>query len=288
MTAVAVDGRPSAVKAVGWTVLFLATGFVLTTVLTLAAALLMGATALPGGDPRSLAIQSISGLVAFGFVTWALGLKGIGLTLEDLRWAPFRRAGRGFGYGLLLGTAPALLALGLSLVAGGARFLPDEGDFSLYLGQIGLTALLLAPAALLEEIVFRGVGQIVLARAFGKLPAIIALSLVFAAAHLLNPNGTALGLVNIALAGVFLGVAFYTPGGIWTAWGAHLGWNGALAAFDAPVSGLPFRIPLINYSPGGPSWLTGDSFGPEGGLLATAAIALAIGTTWRWTRKEPA
>jgi membrane protease YdiL (CAAX protease family) len=268
--------------------LFLSSGFLLTTVLALAAIFLTGAAAFPGGDPRQLAIQTISGLVAFGFVTWMQGIKVLGLTLTDLRWVPLARAARGFGGGLLLGTAPALLALGLSLVAGGASFRPDEGNLPRYLGQVGLTVLLLVPAALLEEIAFRGVSQVVLARAVGRLPAIVALSLVFALAHLLNPNGTALGMVNIALAGVLLGVAFYTPGGIWAAWGAHLGWNATLAALDAPVSGLPFRIPLIDYAPGGPSWLTGGSFGPEGGMLATVAIALAIGVAWRWTRKEPA
>ena len=287
MTAAAVGGRLSPLKAVGWTALFFGTGFVLSITLALTGAILTGTVALPGGDPRSLAVQTAAGLLAFGLLTWALGLKGLGLTLADLRWVPLERAGRGFGTGLLLGIAPALLAVGLSLVAGGASFLRDEGDLSMYLGQIGRTGLLLAPAALLEEIAFRGVGQVVLARAIGRLPAIIALSLVFACAHLLNPSGTALGLVNIALAGVFLGVAFYAPGGIWTAWGAHLGWNATLAALDAPVSGLPFRIPLIDYSPGGPSWLTGGSFGPEGGMLATLAMMLAIGTTWRWSRKEP-
>ena len=286
MTATAVDGRRSLLKAVGWTVSFLAAGFVLSIVLALTGAILTGSAALPPGNPRSLAVQTFAGLLAFGFLTWALGLKGIGLTLEDLRWAPLGRARRGFGAGLLIGIAPALLAVGLSLVAGGARFLHDEGDLPLYLAHIGQTALLLAPAALLEEIVFRGVSQVVLARAIGRLPVIVALSLLFALAHLLNPNGTVLGLVNIALAGVFLGVAFYTPGGIWTAWGAHLGWNVTLAGLDAPVSGLPFRIPLIDYSPGGPAWLTGGPFGPEGGMLATVAMMLAIGTAWRWSRKE--
>ena len=64
-----------------------------------------------------------------------------------------------------------------------------------------------------------------------------------------NPNVTPLGLGNIALAGIFLGLAFYAPGGIWTAWGAHLGWNALLAALDAPVSGLPFDIPFSTTRP---------------------------------------
>ena len=148
--------------------------------------------------------------------------------------------------------------------------------------------MLLAPAALLEEMMFRGVGQVVLARPLGRVRAVVLLSALFSMAHFLNPNGTLLGMFNILLAGVFLGFAFYLPGGIWTAWGAHLGWNATLAALDAPVSGLPFEIPFIDYSPGGPQWLTGGSFGPEGGLLATATIGIGIALTARWMRKEQA
>ena len=59
---------------------------------------------------------------------------------------------------------------------------------------------------------------------------------------------------------------------MWTAFGAHLGWNATLAALAAPVSGLPFDIPYIDYRMGGPAWLTGGAFGPEGGLLATVAL----------------
>ena len=94
-----------------------------------------------------------------------------------------------------------------------------------------------------------------------------------------NPDVTPLGLGNIALAGIFLGLAFYAPGGLWTAFGAHLGWNATLAALDAPVSGLPFDIPLLDYRagrarPGSPA----GAFGPEGGLLAT--LALTVGACW--------
>jgi membrane protease YdiL (CAAX protease family) len=249
------------------------------------AALFGGPDSLREG-PRGLILQTVSGLLAFGLMTWAVGLRGVKLTLTDLRWAPLSLAGRGLGFGLLLGAGAAGLTLVLSLVAGGARFLPDGGTISDYLLQVGRTGLLLAPAALLEEIMFRGVAQVVLARAVGRVLAVLLLSVIFALAHVANPNSSALGLVNIALAGIFLGLTFYAPGGIWTAWGAHLGWNTALAASDAPVSGLPFQIPLIDYSPGGPVWLTGGSFGPEGGMLATVAIVLATAMAWRWGRKE--
>ena len=113
-------------------------------------------------------------------------------------------------------------------------------------------------------------------------------SVLFALAHIRNPDVTAAGLGNIALAGILLALAFFSPGGMWTAFGAHLGWNATLAALAAPVSGLPFDIPYIDYRMGRPAWLTGGAFGPEGGLLATLALtADAWSLVARWVRKEP-
>lgn len=288
MTATAAAARPAPLKAVGWAVLFLAGGFAVTLAFALALAAVSGTPLASQPTADVLVIQAVAGLLGYALVTWAIGFRGLGLTSRDLRWAPFGRAGRGFGFGLLLGAAPALFALGLSTLVGEARFVSDEGDLAAYGARVGLTALVLAPAALMEEMMFRGVAQVVLARAFGWLPAILALSTTFALVHVFNPNGTPLGLVNIALAGILLGLAFYTPGGLWTAWGAHLGWNTMLAALDAPVSGHAFAIPMIDYLPGEPTWLTGGSFGPEGGLLASFAIGLASFAAWRRREEQPA
>jgi len=59
-----------------------------------------------------------------------------------------------------------------------------------------------------------------------------------------------------------------------------------LAALDAPVSGLPFHIPLLDYCAGAPEWLSGGPFGPEGGLMATVAITAALFGTMRWAQRE--
>lgn len=279
--------RPLA--AVGWTVLFFVTGTVLTIAFATGFVALSGTIPSPGSPTaRDLNLQTVAALFGFGIATLVLGVRVLHLSAADLRWAPLAGAPRGLAIGLVLGILPALVALGLSVPLGHAAFTRDSGGTAEYLGTIGRTALVLAPAALVEEIIFRGVGQVVLARAFGRLPALVALSLLFALAHILNPNPTALGLLNIAAAGIYLGIVFYAPGGIWTAWGAHFGWNATLAALDAPVSGLPFRIPLIDYQPGGPAWLTGGTFGPEGGILASLALVLMTAAVWNWTRKETA
>jgi CAAX protease family protein len=278
--------RPLA--AVGWTVLFFVAGIALTIVFVTGIVALSGVVPGPASPTaRDLVLQTVSALLGFGLAT-LLGVRVLRLSASDLRWAPWSQAPAGFVRGLLIGALPAAVALGLSVPLGSAHFASDAGGPAEYFGTMGRTALILAPAALVEEIIFRGVGQVLLARAFGRVPALVSLSFLFALAHVFNPNPTALGLLNIAAAGVFLGVVFYAPGGIWAAWGAHFGWNATLAAMDAPVSGLPFRIPWIDYQPGGPAWLTGGSFGPEGGILASVALLIMTAAVWNWNRKETA
>jgi hypothetical protein len=87
---------------------------------------------------------------------------------------------------------------------------------------------------------------------------------------------TLFGLANILLASVLLSVAFFTPGALAAAWGLHTAWNGGLALADAPVSGLRFDLPLIDFAPGAREWLAGGTFGPEGGVAATVAMGGAL------------
>jgi uncharacterized protein len=138
----------------------------------------------------------------------------------------------------------------------------------------------------MEEVAFRGVALAGITRAAGPGAGILTTAVLFGLAHRLNPAVTPLALGNITLAGVFLALTFRTPGGLWAATGAHLGWNLALAALGAPVSGLPFAIPWIDFRPGGPGWLTGGGFGPEGGVVATAALAVACVVAVRWTQQS--
>lgn len=220
-------------------------------------------------------------------LTALLGRRVLGVAWPDLGWV---RTGhwRGFLAGLAVAAALALATLLIGVGLGGARWLADSGTLQDYGRAVGLTLVTLAPAALAEELAFRGVPLVALDRAIGRGAAIVVMAVLFAALHAWNPGVTALGLGNIALAGVLLGLAFFAPGGIWTAWGAHLGWNLAIAALDAPVSGLPFSIPLIDFHPGRDAWLTGGSFGPEGGIAATVVLGLAAAVLARQLRKDPA
>ncbi|HEU5171455.1 MAG TPA: CPBP family intramembrane glutamic endopeptidase [Gemmatimonadales bacterium] len=294
MTAPSPADWRSVLKAIGWSIAFTLTGLACTLILLgISAALLAGGDfergvrgfLTPGG--REAVAAGVSQLAGFGIATWLIGIRALRLDRAALRWKPPGPGIRGMLAGLGIGAGAAALALLLAVALGSAHWSPDEGGPAVYALQVARTTAALAPAALSEELMFRGVPLVVFAAVLGRGSALLLVSgVVFGLLHARNPAATPLALGNIALAGLFLGAAFYARGGLWTAFGAHLGWNAALAALDAPVSGLPFDVPLLDYHAGEPVWLSGGPFGPEGGLAATAALAAAFVLTLRWARKE--
>ncbi len=282
----------SAAKAIGWAVVFLGFAVVVAGAGAwfAAAALVGGFEPVPGWlsvmGPAQIILQGISLALAGLLATYLIGIRVLGLDLESLRWRGPDWEGRGVKWGLLLGVAAAALTLLSAVVVGNARWVGDDGTALQFVTQGLKTLVVLAPAALSEELLFRGVPLVVLARAVGRAPAVVLTAIAFGIAHTLNPEVTPQGVANVALAGLFLGAAFYCPGGLWTAFAAHLGWNVTLAVSGAAVSGVPFDIPVVDYNPGGPGWLTGGGFGPEGGLLATIALAAGTITAARWARKD--
>lgn len=280
-------GVGSRIGAVAWSVSFMVIGYVLSmTAGTVAFATVASRyPEIMGGPTAGLLIQSAAGIAVYGGLTWVVGRRALKLSFDELGWAPSRSGVPGFlrGFGLALGLAGLAQAAGL-LAHSGWRL--DGGTLGSYLARVlGLTALLLPPA-FMEELAFRGAAIGGMARGVGRFGAVAVTATLFSLAHGNNAGVTLIGLGNIALAGVFLGLTFFTRGGLWTATGAHLGWNLALAGLAAPVSGNAFDIPGIDFVPGTPAWLTGGNFGPEGGLLATGALLLGVLVVGRWRRSE--
>lgn len=274
------SGMKPFLKAIGWTIAFVLVGFVVTVPLFLVGGFLWlgprGLAGLTEPTPQAVLLQGVSLTIGFGVATWLFGFRVLRQTAADLRWTAGRPAWQGIALGFLAGAAPAALTLAAAVPLGGAGWLPDHGGMGAYALQVGKTLTVLAPAALAEELIFRGLPLVLLAGVLGRGGAIVLVGAGFGLVHWGNPNVTAMGLGNIALAGLFLGLMFYTRGGLWAAFGAHIGWNLTLAVLGAPVSGVPFDIPLLDYRPGGPVWLTGGAFGPEGGLLATIMLTAAV------------
>lgn len=272
-------------KALVWSVLFGVVGLGIGLPLSVVVGKLLGATGTKWytqpGLPQAAA-QGTALVVSFALATWLVGVKAVRQSWESLRWRGAGRPFVGFEWGSVLGISTAAGAMALGLLVAGAGWSTDGGSWLEWGWAVVASVAALALPALSEEIIFRGVPLVLLAGVIGRWPAVVVTALAFGLFHLGNPDVTPLGIVNITLAGVFLGAAFYAPGGIWTAWGAHLGWNVAIAALGAPVSGLPLGIPHLAYDPGGPAWLSGGAFGPEGGLLATLTTLAGIAVLARW------
>ncbi|MDQ3697784.1 MAG: CPBP family glutamic-type intramembrane protease [Gemmatimonadota bacterium] len=147
-------------------------------------------------------------------------------------------------------------------------------------------ALFLLPAALWEELVFRGYPFVVLRKAIGLPGALGLTSVLFGLAHVGNRPGSLLPLVLVVLAGFFLAAVLLATQSLWAAWMAHFAWNWVMAALlHTDVSGfLPAPPPAYRVADAGPDWVTGGAWGPEGGVAAglgmTAGLAYLF-ARWR-------
>ncbi|WP_411682362.1 CPBP family intramembrane glutamic endopeptidase [Clostridium thailandense] len=129
-----------------------------------------------------------------------------------------------------------------------------------------------------EEIGIRGWLIPLLGAKYNVAIAILTTSVVFGILHLFTPAATVLSFVNLILSGVFFALYAISEDCLWGVWGCHFGWNLALGnVYAFSVSGFSstdctiFKINVV-----GANLLTGGSFGPEGGLLATLALIMGI------------
>lgn len=191
------------------------------------------------------------------------------------------------GLGLGVGVA-AVVVWGMAAV-GGVRWTSEPGSAWEFLRDGALALWFFTLAAAAEEVLFRGYLLQALAESWGALKALWATSLIFGLLHLANPNTTAVGIGNIVVAGLFLGVVYLKTGSLWWATAVHLGWNWGLGFLaDLPVSGLELvDSPLYEGVPRGAAWVSGGAFGPEGSLVATAGLALAAYVVWKNPRFNP-
>ena len=217
--------------------------------------------------------------IGFGVATLVVGRLLNKYSWEQMGWR--RGVGLAWLRGTAIGVIMAVAAIGLALLFGArVRF---TSDGSLWAGVALPLIIGLVFAALGEEFGFRGYPMRRLSDAIGVLPAMLLLAALFGVAHIGNPNATVFSTINVALAAIWLTIAFFSAGGMGLAWGAHFGWNAGLAIlFDAPVSGYGFAVPVVEYVPGSHAWIDGGAFGPEGGVVST--IALVAGTVWLLTR----
>ena len=150
----------------------------------------------------------------------------------------------------------------------------DLTYFSLY--DQAFYLILFAVVSLNEEIAIRGYILQNLSRSFNKYIALAISSLLFMTMHLGNPNIDILPILNLFLAGIFLGVYSIHKNNLWFPIGAHLTWNylqGPIYGFE--VSGNKINS-LFEQDLSGHDILTGGNFGYEGSIILTVFLIAGI------------
>ena len=272
----------------GWRVLifvgaFLAIGLVLTTILRIAFLLLIDvAPALPHAE--------FVGEMVFRFGLLGSALGAGFFCARFLEGLPWRSLGLTFHRGWLrdlligCGVGGATLVVAVAIAIKGLGFSLNPAGVPAVLKSLIGSAVLLFAAALAEEAMFRGYGLQTLSRAKLAWLGVLLTSVPFALVHLHNPNVVAgITFANTALAGIWLAAAYLRTRSLWFPIGVHWMWNWALGwFFGLPISGINLvSHPLLEAQDSGPKWLTGGSYGIEGGVACTLVLILFTVFLWR-------
>ncbi|WP_349898711.1 CPBP family intramembrane glutamic endopeptidase [Parafrigoribacterium soli] len=142
-------------------------------------------------------------------------------------------------------------------------------------------------AAVVEELIFRGLLLQAVERLAGPWVAIIVTALLFGGAHLLNPAASLWSSVAIAIeAGVLCGCAFVWRRSLWLVIALHFSWNVLESLLGIPVSG--HREPgLWLTTVHGPAALTGGGFGLEASSVpVVVSLLLSAGLVFLARRRK--
>jgi uncharacterized protein len=181
------------------------------------------------------------------------------------------RAVRELGAGMLLGALLLALTIGVLAVLGVYQVTGSNGW-----APVIATVPAFVLAAVLEEVVMRGIVFRILEQWLGSWIALACSAALFGLLHLINPGATLLNAGAIMLeAGVMLAAAFMLTRRLWLCIGIHFAWNFTQGGiFSAAVSG-GVTTGLLQARFVGPQWLTGGAFGAEASVVAVVVCGAA-------------
>lgn len=181
--------------------------------------------------------------------------------------------------GCFVGMLTFVLAVAVPMVAGSLSFTRNPEAVGNLWYSLGVPLIVFGVAAAFEEALFRGyIFQTLTCSGYAWL-AILITAVPFGVVHLGNPDAGAISTINTVLAGVWFGLAYLKTRDLWFVWGVHWFWNWTQGSvFGIEVSGITTLVqtPLLIESDAGPHWLTGTTYGIEGGIACTFAILISI------------
>jgi len=240
-------------------------------------------TAFSAGETSFLFANAITALIAALLVGWLCG--------QYLERIPFRALGawftkhwlRNLVVGVVVGALTLTLAVLIAIAGGGLQFSPSVVDGGSLLKGLAISLVIFATGAAWEEALFRGYLLQTLSRSGLAWLGISLTSIFFGIIHTQNPNADMISTLNTMLAGVWFGIAYLKTRDLWFVWGMHLMWNWMQGSFfGIEVSGLTGLTPVtfLREIDAGPAWLTGETYGVEGGIVTTIALIISTIVIW--------
>lgn len=163
-----------------------------------------------------------------------------------------------------LGLAMSALVLVSGWAIGVARFSWSGVPPLELICTLPIYAAILFLSAVFEETLARGYAFQVLVKGIGKSAAVMLSSILFGLGHIFNPHIEIYAILNTALAGILLAVAYLRTRSLWLPSSLHLTWNLSLGfLLGYPVSGVPLQHAVLKALPLGQDWMTGGPYGPE-------------------------
>jgi hypothetical protein len=192
-----------------------------------------------------------------------------------------------FGTGSAVGWGLLLLTIVPSVFIGGLGITLWTGAHQWFL--LILDLLVLAIAALCEELIFRGYPFQRLMDAVGPTTGSVLISICFVVVHY-QPEMPHAAVFALFLLSLILCIAYLRTRALWLPWGLHFAWNAAMGPlFGLPLSGYSGFAggfsPVVQSLPTGPDALTGADYGPEGSVVAVLVLCFGLWLIMRVTRE---
>lgn len=125
-----------------------------------------------------------------------------------------------------------------------------------------------------EELIFRGYLLNLYEPYLGRKTSILVTSLAFSLLHISNSGYNAIAFLTLTGAGILLCIAFLATRNIWVPTAFHFGWNFFQYIIFGFGSNPQQKSIMISETTN--EILSGNSFGPESGILATILMYVAL------------
>lgn len=220
-------------------------------------------------------------------------LAGFGLHLSPKWW-------REFFIGTALATVVTVVLYVFAILSGSLHFDGfgwEIAGWQTFAKNAFFLLLMMLCIGYYEELLFRGYFNLNLFEGIHSggstrswvsgIASVIFISLAFALAHANNPNATTMGIVNVFLAGVMLGIPVLATGRLGLSVGLHFAWNYIQGPIlGMPVSGINFNYAVfVSINEGEVLW-SGGAFGFEGGLFGLFGILMISAAMYIYLKKN--